>query len=202
MEPIFIGRVRMQMDEGGGSDREAEEPKLAAGYYWIKHINGDTDLSEAAKQKADKYNMTELITRGIEFCTICGDEEHWAYVCPEFPVAYKRPVLKKKRRNPEEYWQQKDEDLLHENCITEREIVQYLMQFSPKKNIHRALVEQDREIQNFVSLGHSTDFVSLVVIMNQRIVMPVQCVLNSGRNVMLNAACAVGFVAWLMTTGL
>lgn len=139
----------MQMDEGGGSDREAEEPKLAAGYYWIKHINGDTDLSEAAKQKADKYNMTELITRGIEFCTICGDEEHWAYVCPEFPVAYKRPVLKKKRRNPEEYWQQKDEDLLHENCITEREIVQYLMQFSPKKNIHRALVEQDREIQNF-----------------------------------------------------
>lgn len=39
--------------------------------------------------------------------------------------------------------------LLHENCITEREIAEYLHQFSPKINIHRALVDQDRQIRCF-----------------------------------------------------
>jgi hypothetical protein len=136
-----------QLVEGGGTVSEAEEPKRAAGYYWIKHINGDTDLTEAEKQKANEYNLTEHITRGIRFCTVCGDEEHWTYLCPEFSIAYKRPVVKKKRRNTEEYWQQKDEDLLHENCITAREIFEYLHQFSPKKIIHKSLVEQDRMIQ-------------------------------------------------------
>lgn len=38
--------------------------------------------------------------------------------------------------------------------------------------------------------------------MNQRVVKPVQCVLNSGRNVILDAPCSVGLAAWWMTTGL
>ncbi|XP_061988284.1 uncharacterized protein LOC133706757 isoform X2 [Rosa rugosa] len=76
-----------------GSLSKAEGPEAdpkAAGYYWFKLKLGEP-LTSKEEAKAADYCLEDLLDEGLEFCTICGQEDHWVYCCEKYYEEYKCP---------------------------------------------------------------------------------------------------------------
>ncbi|KAM5571994.1 hypothetical protein ABKV19_012195 [Rosa sericea] len=152
-EAALKGEEKPEAAEGP----EASAPK-AAGYYWFKLKLGEP-LTSKDEAKAADYSLEDLLDEGLEFCTICGQEDHWVYCCEKYYEEYKCPYgtkfippgINQHDKMPSEVWTDSDQEYLELLCIRDYvpEGFEYLSTVSEIKNIHRIMIQQHNEIKEY-----------------------------------------------------
>ncbi|XP_062026766.1 uncharacterized protein LOC133743046 isoform X1 [Rosa rugosa] len=113
--------------KGEEKPKAAEGPEAApkaAGYYWFKLKLGEPLTSEEEAKAAD-YSLEDLLDEGLEFCTICGQEDHWVYCCEKYYEEYKCPYgtnfippgINQHDKMPSDVWTDSDQEHLDLLCI-------------------------------------------------------------------------------------